>query len=213
LRISPTPLASNSFFRFARWKGYGGETNVRGASFETLTYAAALAAITRRIAIFSTVHVPLVHPVFAAKTLMTIDHVSRGARDSISSAAGTKTNSTCSATTRRRTTIATNRGSNGSRFSRASSRAALPSIITALLRAQAGCRRASPGAAPTPGDVVGGFLARRPALRSRDFFGQTPGRVRLLLHAPPSAHISRRNIRGGCCEALACEFVKAQHIV
>ena len=28
----------------ARWKGYGGETNVRGASFETLTHAAALAA-------------------------------------------------------------------------------------------------------------------------------------------------------------------------
>jgi alkanesulfonate monooxygenase SsuD/methylene tetrahydromethanopterin reductase-like flavin-dependent oxidoreductase (luciferase family) len=62
----------------ARWKGYGGETDVRGASFETLTHAAALAAITRRIAIFSTVHVPLVHPVFAAKALMTIDHVSRG---------------------------------------------------------------------------------------------------------------------------------------
>jgi dimethylsulfone monooxygenase len=62
----------------ARWKGYGGETKVRAASFETLTHAAALAAITRRIAIFSTVHVPLVHPVFAAKALMTIDHVSRG---------------------------------------------------------------------------------------------------------------------------------------
>jgi len=62
----------------ARWKGYGGETKVRAASFETLTHAAAVAAITRRIAIFSTVHVPLVHPVFAAKALMTIDHISRG---------------------------------------------------------------------------------------------------------------------------------------
>jgi FMNH2-dependent dimethyl sulfone monooxygenase len=62
----------------ARWKGYGGETDVRGTSFETLTHAAALAAITRRIAIFSTVHVPLVHPVFAAKALATIDHVSKG---------------------------------------------------------------------------------------------------------------------------------------
>jgi alkanesulfonate monooxygenase SsuD/methylene tetrahydromethanopterin reductase-like flavin-dependent oxidoreductase (luciferase family) len=62
----------------ARWKGYGGETKVRAASFETLTHAAAVAAITRRIAIFSTIHVPLVHPVFAAKALMTIDHVSRG---------------------------------------------------------------------------------------------------------------------------------------
>ena len=62
----------------ARWKGYGGETQVRAASFETLTHAAALSAVTERIAIFSTVHVPLVHPVFAAKALTTIDHVSRG---------------------------------------------------------------------------------------------------------------------------------------
>ena len=62
----------------ARWKGYGGETNVRAASFETLTHAAALAAVTRSIAIFATVHVPLVHPVFAAKALMTVDHVSGG---------------------------------------------------------------------------------------------------------------------------------------
>jgi dimethylsulfone monooxygenase len=62
----------------ARWKGYGGTTNVRGSSFETLTHAAALAATTRRITIFSTVHVPLVHPVFAAKALATIDHVSHG---------------------------------------------------------------------------------------------------------------------------------------
>jgi dimethylsulfone monooxygenase len=62
----------------ARWKGYGGETNVRAASFETLTHAAALSAVTRNIAIFATVHVPLVHPVFAAKALTTVDHVSRG---------------------------------------------------------------------------------------------------------------------------------------
>ena len=62
----------------ARWKGYGGETNVRNHSFETLTHGAALAALTKRMMIFSTVHVPLVHPVFAAKALATIDHVSGG---------------------------------------------------------------------------------------------------------------------------------------
>jgi dimethylsulfone monooxygenase len=75
-------LADAAGFEFilpiARWKGYGGETDVRGTSFETLTHAAAFAAITKRIAIFSTVHVPLVHPVFAAKALATIDHVSKG---------------------------------------------------------------------------------------------------------------------------------------
>ena len=51
----------------ARWKGYGGQTNVRHACFETLTQSAGLAALTKRLFIFSTVHVPLVHPVFAAK--------------------------------------------------------------------------------------------------------------------------------------------------
>jgi dimethylsulfone monooxygenase len=62
----------------ARWKGYGGKTNARHASFETLTHGAALAGMTRRLVIFSTVHAPLVHPVFAAKALTTIDHVSHG---------------------------------------------------------------------------------------------------------------------------------------
>ena len=46
--------------------------------FETLTYAAALAGVTERIALFSTVHVPMVHPVFAAKALTTVDHASGG---------------------------------------------------------------------------------------------------------------------------------------
>lgn len=62
----------------ARWKGYGGKTNARGTSYETLTHAAGLAAITSAIAIFATVHVPLVHPAFAAKALATIDHISHG---------------------------------------------------------------------------------------------------------------------------------------
>ena len=62
----------------ARWKGFGGEMNSREWSFETLTFAAALAGITRQIALFSTVHVPMVHPVFAAKALATIDRASFG---------------------------------------------------------------------------------------------------------------------------------------
>jgi alkanesulfonate monooxygenase SsuD/methylene tetrahydromethanopterin reductase-like flavin-dependent oxidoreductase (luciferase family) len=62
----------------ARWKGFGGELNSRETSYETLTFAAALAGITKNIAVFSTVHVPMVHPVFAAKALATIDHASGG---------------------------------------------------------------------------------------------------------------------------------------
>lgn len=60
------------------WRGWKGEIDHRISCFETLTHAAALAALTKRIGVFSTVHAPLVHPVFAAKALTTIDHVSRG---------------------------------------------------------------------------------------------------------------------------------------
>ncbi len=62
----------------ARWKGFGGKTNAREWSFETFTWAAGLAALTSRIAIFMTVHVPLVHPVYAAKALATVDHIAQG---------------------------------------------------------------------------------------------------------------------------------------
>ncbi len=66
------------FLPIARWRGFGGEMNSRELSYETLTFAAGLAAITERITLFSTVHVPMVHPVFAAKALATIDHQSHG---------------------------------------------------------------------------------------------------------------------------------------
>jgi alkanesulfonate monooxygenase SsuD/methylene tetrahydromethanopterin reductase-like flavin-dependent oxidoreductase (luciferase family) len=66
------------FLPIARWKGFGGATNAREWSFETLTEAAALAGLTERIALFATVHVPMVHPVFAAKALATVDHASGG---------------------------------------------------------------------------------------------------------------------------------------
>jgi dimethylsulfone monooxygenase len=66
------------FLPIARWKGFGGEMNSREWSFETFTFAAALAGVTERIALFSTVHVPMVHPVFAAKAMATIDHASNG---------------------------------------------------------------------------------------------------------------------------------------
>ncbi|WP_118135884.1 LLM class flavin-dependent oxidoreductase [Oceanicella sp. SM1341] len=66
------------FLPIARWKGFEGETNSRQHSFETFTFAAALAGVTRNIALFSTVHVPMVHPIFAAKALATVDHASGG---------------------------------------------------------------------------------------------------------------------------------------
>ncbi|MGE0240332.1 MAG: LLM class flavin-dependent oxidoreductase [Parvibaculaceae bacterium] len=66
------------FLPIARWKGFGGTTNSREHSFETFTFASALAAVTERIGLFSTIHVPMIHPVYAAKALATVDHVSNG---------------------------------------------------------------------------------------------------------------------------------------
>lgn len=62
----------------ARWQSLGGLTEYQGNSFEPLTWAAGLAAVTERSNIFATVHVPLIHPVLAAKQMTTIDQISGG---------------------------------------------------------------------------------------------------------------------------------------
>jgi alkanesulfonate monooxygenase SsuD/methylene tetrahydromethanopterin reductase-like flavin-dependent oxidoreductase (luciferase family) len=61
-----------------RWKGYSGTTNAQGATYETLTWATAMLALTRRITVFSTVHAPLVNPIAAAKMMVTNDHAGGG---------------------------------------------------------------------------------------------------------------------------------------
>jgi len=62
----------------ARWRGYGGETDFEGEAWETLTWAAGMLAATREITVFGTVHVALVHPIFAAKQIVTVDHIGGG---------------------------------------------------------------------------------------------------------------------------------------
>lgn len=61
-----------------RWTGFGGNTNFNGVCFETYTWAAGLAQATERLAVFTTTHVPTVHPIVAAKMAATIDHISGG---------------------------------------------------------------------------------------------------------------------------------------
>ncbi len=63
-------------FPVSRWRGFGGETNFLGESLETVTWAASLLSATRRIKIFSTVHVPLYHPFVVAKIGATLAHIS-----------------------------------------------------------------------------------------------------------------------------------------
>ncbi len=54
----------------ARWKGFGGETDPSGSTFETITWACGLLAQTCKVNVFGTVHVPLIHPVLAAKQMV-----------------------------------------------------------------------------------------------------------------------------------------------
>lgn len=65
-------------FPVSRWRGFGGKTNYLGTSMETMTWAAALLAVTRSIHIYSTVHVPVFHPLVAAKMGATLDHIGVG---------------------------------------------------------------------------------------------------------------------------------------
>jgi alkanesulfonate monooxygenase SsuD/methylene tetrahydromethanopterin reductase-like flavin-dependent oxidoreductase (luciferase family) len=62
----------------ARWKGYGGETNVNGSSMESIAWACGLLAGTQQVNVFCTVHVPLIHPIVAAKQMATVDQVGKG---------------------------------------------------------------------------------------------------------------------------------------
>jgi FMNH2-dependent dimethyl sulfone monooxygenase len=62
----------------ARWAGYGGETDHNGTSYETLIWAAGLLSATKRIIAFSTLHVAMINPVFAAKQMVTADHIGAG---------------------------------------------------------------------------------------------------------------------------------------
>ena len=62
----------------ARWRGMGGDTNFNHRSFDPFTWAAGLAAVTERIALFTTCHVPTAHPVRVAKEFATVDHIANG---------------------------------------------------------------------------------------------------------------------------------------
>ena len=61
-----------------RWKGYGGDSDYQGATFETVTWACGLLAATRRLVVFGTVHAPLIPPLIAAKEFVTADHIGEG---------------------------------------------------------------------------------------------------------------------------------------
>ena len=61
-----------------RWRGFDGDTNFNGISFETATWAAGLGASTRNPSVLATQHVPTIHPIVAAKQAATVDQISGG---------------------------------------------------------------------------------------------------------------------------------------
>lgn len=62
----------------AKWRGYGGVTQHWRYSLDSQILMAALAAITRRVRIVTTVHTLLQNPAVTAKMIATLDHVSHG---------------------------------------------------------------------------------------------------------------------------------------
>jgi FMNH2-dependent dimethyl sulfone monooxygenase len=63
----------------ARWHGYDGEeVTAQEETLETITWAGGLLALTEKICVFGTVHAPLINPVFAAKQIVTTDHIGAG---------------------------------------------------------------------------------------------------------------------------------------
>jgi len=71
-------LGFEGFVSAAHWKSFGGDGHYSGDLMETFTWAGAVAAVTERIGIISTVHVTLNHPVFVAKAEATVDLISNG---------------------------------------------------------------------------------------------------------------------------------------
>jgi pyrimidine oxygenase len=61
-----------------KWRGFGGETEHWGRSLEAVTMMTGIAALTKRVKVWATLHAILHNPAVAAKMIATLDHVSGG---------------------------------------------------------------------------------------------------------------------------------------
>jgi pyrimidine oxygenase len=62
----------------AKWRGYGGETQQWRSALESQMLMAALATVTKRVRVVTTVHTLLQNPAVTAKMIATLDHISHG---------------------------------------------------------------------------------------------------------------------------------------
>ncbi len=80
--VEVSKLADDAGIEFvlpvAKWRGFGGDSALWDKSFEVIAHSGAIAAVTKRIGVFSTIHTPLMTPAYAAKAIATIDHISHG---------------------------------------------------------------------------------------------------------------------------------------
>ena len=65
-------------FSVQRWLGFGGKTNPAGLTYDSLNFCSALSSITKNIKFYATVHVPILHPTYVARSLASIDQISKG---------------------------------------------------------------------------------------------------------------------------------------
>ncbi len=61
-----------------KWRGFGGATSHWGSSLEAVTMMAGIAAVTKRVKVWATLHAILHNPAVAAKIIATLDHISGG---------------------------------------------------------------------------------------------------------------------------------------
>ena len=61
-----------------KWRGFGGDTDHWSHSLEAVTMMAGIAAVTKRIKVWATLHAILHNPAVAAKMIATLDHISGG---------------------------------------------------------------------------------------------------------------------------------------
>jgi len=67
-----------------KWRGFGGVTSHWGSSLEAVTMMAGIAALTKRVKVWATLHAILHNPAVAAKMIATLDHISGAAPGSTS---------------------------------------------------------------------------------------------------------------------------------
>jgi dimethylsulfone monooxygenase len=81
--VRPAQMADRAGIEFmlpiGRWKGYDGDTDYQGATWETVAWAYGLLAKTERLTVFGTVNAPLIPPLIAAKEFVAADTLAKDA--------------------------------------------------------------------------------------------------------------------------------------